>query len=285
MAKEQVGTVSELWRFPVKSMLGEKLPELNITPGGVIGDRAYALREVEGGRVVSAKKWGGMFRFEARYTVEPTASSVGEVLITMPGGRTITVTGKALDEIAAVLASVLGRKVRFERAHAGEASRGGIDPATVFADVPVEQVIPGLTAATMPDSFSLLKGTFFDSAAIHVIATGTLDHLRSLRGGEGQFDPRRLRANIYVKTDPELTGFVEDRWTGGLLQVGPWACVGGMRAALRCVMTTHPQYELPQDYGILRAAAQHHQANLGVFGSIQSAGVVRVGDPVYLVTQ
>jgi uncharacterized protein len=50
-----VGSVAELWRFPVKSMKGEQLQEVTVTEQGVLGDRAYALIDGETGKVVSAK--------------------------------------------------------------------------------------------------------------------------------------------------------------------------------------------------------------------------------------
>ena len=50
-----VGSVAELWRFPVKSMLGERLDRVDLTERGVFGDRAYALVDVDTGKVVSAK--------------------------------------------------------------------------------------------------------------------------------------------------------------------------------------------------------------------------------------
>ena len=53
MARRQVGVVKELFRYPVKSMLGEELREVDIGQRGVIGDRAYTLREANG-RVVTA---------------------------------------------------------------------------------------------------------------------------------------------------------------------------------------------------------------------------------------
>src|SRR5205823_13155981 len=52
---DQVGSVKEIWRFPVKSMKGERLDEADVTPGGIVGDRAYALIDVSTGKVVSAK--------------------------------------------------------------------------------------------------------------------------------------------------------------------------------------------------------------------------------------
>ena len=57
-----------------------------------------------------------------------------------------------------------------------------------------------------------------------------------------------------------------------------------MQAALRCVMTTHRQTDLARDPRILRAAAQHHSARLGVFASIGAPGPVRIGDLVFLAT-
>jgi uncharacterized protein YcbX len=47
---EPVGTVGALWRFPVKSMLGEELDEVDVDEGGGVGDRAFALVDVETGR-------------------------------------------------------------------------------------------------------------------------------------------------------------------------------------------------------------------------------------------
>jgi uncharacterized protein YcbX len=44
--------VDELWRYPVKSMLGGTVAELEVTPHGAISDRAWALRDTETGRIV-----------------------------------------------------------------------------------------------------------------------------------------------------------------------------------------------------------------------------------------
>ncbi|MDP9257522.1 MAG: MOSC N-terminal beta barrel domain-containing protein, partial [Actinomycetota bacterium] len=52
---EPVGTIRALWRYPVKSMLGEELDAVDLSEGGVVGDRAYALRDRETGKVASAK--------------------------------------------------------------------------------------------------------------------------------------------------------------------------------------------------------------------------------------
>jgi MOSC domain-containing protein len=279
MEKHRVGIVKSLMRYPVKSMLGESLDELEFTLGGALGDRAYALREVATGRVISAKKWAKMFEFQAAYEAQPAPGSLGPVRITLPGGAAIHAEDP---EASGMLSSALGRKVTIERAQINEDARAGIDPATVFGDVPVDKVLPGLNTDMLPDNFGLARGTFFDSASVHVLASGTLEQMRRLCGEDARMDPRRFRPNIYVQTVAETDGFVEDQWLGGTLEVGETLRIVSMMPALRCVMTTLAQADLESDLRILRTAAFHHKANAGVFASIGVLGKVRVGDPVFL---
>jgi MOSC domain-containing protein len=279
MESRQIGVVQDLFRYPVKSMRGEQLKEVDIDAHGVIGDRAYALREASG-RVVTAKKWPTMLEFCARYDAPPTPGALAPLRITLPDGRTMQ--GQAPDA-SAVLSAELGRPVVLDRAQSDQQSHAEIDPTTVFGDVGVENVMPGRTAATMPDAFALPPGTFFDSGTIHVLASGTLAHLRTLTGADAQLDPRRFRPNIVVDTTPRSVGFVEDDWLEGTLEVGESVRIVQLRPTLRCVMTTHGQADLVRDLRILRIAAQHHHDHVGVWASMGAGGTVRVGDPVVLV--
>jgi uncharacterized protein len=278
MERRLVGRVAGLMRYPVKSMLGEELSETDITVGGVVGDRAWALREIVTGKIVSAKKFARMFEFRASYDSPPSADASAPVTIQLPDGKKIHASDPDASEI---VSAALGRKVRLERPDSAKRERAGIDPATVFGDVPVEKVQPAFTLATLPDDFGLSRGTFFDSAIMHVIATGTLRHLARLAPGS-VFDARRFRASILVDTGDKDDDFIEDGWLDGILEVGETMRVAKMRPALRCVMTTHPQDDLVRDLAILRTAAFHHRANVGVFAAVGAPGKVRVGDPVYL---
>jgi len=280
MNLRQVGVVRELFRYPVKSMLGEQLSEFEVTANGVLGDRAWGLREANG-RIASAKKWPNLFEFRAAYESPPTPAALAPVRITLPDGAVIR-AGDA--DASARISAVLGRPIKLERARPDEHARGEIDPRTVFGDVGVERVMPQFTAATLPDSFGLPRGSFFDSAAIHLLATGTLAHLRSLIGEDARTDPRRFRPNIVIDTGADSDGFIEDTWLDGELRIGLTVRIVSMQAALRCVMTTHRQTDLARDPRILRAAAQHHSARLGVFAAIGAPGAVRVGNPVWLAT-
>lgn len=279
MERRQIGVVKDLFRYPVKSMRGERLSEVDIGVHGVIGDRAYALREANG-RIVTAKKRANMLEFGARYDAPPVPGALAPLRITLPDGRTVPAQAP---DASAMLSAVLGRPVVLARAQSDHPNQAEIDPATIFGDVPVEIVKPGFTAATMPDSFTLPPGAFFDSGSIHVLASGTLAHLRTLIGADAQLDPRRFRPNILVETEPGVEGFLEDDWLEGTLEVGESVRIVQMRPTLRCVMTTHPQADLVRDLRILRTAVQHHHDHIGVWASIGATGTVRVGDPVVLV--
>jgi uncharacterized protein YcbX len=143
MERRQIGVVQDLFRYPVKSMQGERLSVVEIGAQGVIGDRAYALRETNG-RVVTAKKWANMLEFSACYNTPPPPGALASLRITLPDGRTLQ--GQAPDA-SAVLSAVLGRPVRLERAQSDQPSHAEIDPTTVFGDMPVAKVLPGRTAA------------------------------------------------------------------------------------------------------------------------------------------
>jgi uncharacterized protein YcbX len=229
-----------------------------------------------------------MLELRATYESPPRADEPDDqsapIKIQLPDGRSLHA---ADTDAAAMLSAVIGREVVIERAQPSQYTRAGIDPGTIFGDVPIESVMPQLTGATMPDTFALLNGTFFDSATMHVLATGTLAHMRSLVGEGAQIDARRFRPNIVVDTGAAAIGFVEDEWLGQTLEVGDSANgasvkIVAMRPALRCVMTTHRQEDLGRDLRIIRAAAQFHKATVGVFASVGATGTVRVGAPVFL---
>src|SRR5271156_2195161 len=89
MRQRTAGTIAELWRYPVKSMLGEQRSQLAIGARGSLGDRAKALRDLNTGRIASAKRFPRLLEFRARYEVEPTYNTPGRIEIATPAGRTI----------------------------------------------------------------------------------------------------------------------------------------------------------------------------------------------------
>jgi uncharacterized protein YcbX len=271
----QAGSVVALWRYPVKSMMGEELNSSQVTDRGLLGDRQFAVVDRATGKVGGAKnprKWGNFFDFRAAYAEPPKAGArISPVRITLPDGTVVTSEQADLEQI---LSRAFGRDVAFEEAR----PEGGSSGATA------EEYWPDMAGLDHRDTvtdFEMPAGTFFDIAVVHLLTTATINRLRALYA-QGRFEVRRFRPNIVVSTGGEDAGFAENDWIGRTVAIG-----GNVRLAItepcpRCVMITLPQGDLPKDSSILRTAAQHNAVNVGVYAAVVSGGTIRRGDPVTL---
>ncbi len=263
-----LGSVAALWRYPVKSMMGEELSASDVTEQGLVGDRAYALIDTSSGKVASAKaprKWGKLFEFRAAYAGEPRAGEkLPPVRITFPDGTTAT---SEESNIGSGLSGVFGREVTLASEPPAKATYESIPVGAVPADPDGPTV-----------DYPVLKG-FFDLGAIHLLTTASIERLRELYP-QGRFEVRRFRPNVVVQTPEGERGFVENGWPGKTLAIGDEVLIRVMSPTIRCVMTTLPQGDLPADPGILRTAAQHNQANVGIYALVVRGGTVRLGDEV-----
>lgn len=245
------GKVSQLWRFPVKSMRGEQLETATIGEAGLAGDRAYALLDIELDKLVSAKslkRFPDIFAYRASYAREPNSNEpLPPVNVEIPNGNVISSEAGDFDE---VLSTSLGQQVKLVRVGA----RG-----------------------TIP---------FHDAASLSVLTEATLERLRALQP-ESDFDVRRFRMNIIVEASAE--GFVENDWVGREIQVGNEVCLHVTETNARCVMTTLAQDELPVDREIFAAMVKHNRLEkeggrpapcAGVYTRVISGGEIGVGDAI-----
>ena len=267
----ELGSVVSLWRYPVKSMMGEELNDAEVTDRGLLGDRAYALRDPSNGKVASAKhprKWAKLFDFRAAFAESPRAGEkIPPVRITLPNGGIVTSEQRDLNQL---LTDALGREVTLA--------------ATVPETPSLEEYWPdmeGLAHRETVTDEAMPAGTFFDLAVTHVLTTATIDRLRELYP-QGRFEIRRFRPNIVMQPATAEKGFLENAWVGHTLVIGDEVRLNVTGPCPRCVMTTLPQGDLPRDPGILRAAAQHNQVNVGVYAAVLRGGTIRRGDPVRL---
>src|SRR5881396_4396687 len=102
-AQIEPGSVVALWRYPVKSMIGEELNAAQVTERGLDGDRAYALVDTSDGKAATAKnprKWPRLFDFRATFA-EPVrpAARVPSVRIVLPDGTSVTSDQGDLNQI------------------------------------------------------------------------------------------------------------------------------------------------------------------------------------------
>ena len=266
-----VGSAVSLWRYPLKSMMGEEVTAAEVSERGLVGDRAYALVDRETGKVASAKnprKWPSLFEFRASYAESPEPGSLVPALVGFPDGRVLSTAGEGLDR---ALSDELGREVVL----ASSAPEAAV-LEEYWPDIEGLALRETTTDETMP------PGCFFDLALVHVLTTATLDRLGELYP-EGRFEARRFRPNILVRPTGGETGFVENDWIGRTLEVGHEVRLSVTGPCPRCVMTTLAQGDLPKDSGILRAAAKNNEANVGIYASVIQGGTIRRGDVVRLV--
>jgi MOSC domain-containing protein len=291
---ESVGAIAALWRFPVKSMPGERLGAAEVMPGGVVGDRAYALIESETGKVVSGKNprlGPAMLGCRAEFAESPRAGEdPPPVRITLPDGTSTTSDAPDVD---ATLSGYLGRVVTLARAAPEDFTidqyhpdMEGLDPDGHRDTVTESKLGSAFFAeAGLPSAVSV--GAFFDLFPVSVMTTSTLDQLNELRP-ESRFDERRFRMNVIVGTGNG--GFVENDWIGRALELGDGVRLTVSLPDPRCVMTTMAQGELPKDTEILRTLVRHNRIDVagglypcaGVYATVDAPGTLHAGDQAVL---
>ncbi len=266
-----VGSVVSLWRYPVKSMMGEELNATYVAEQGLMGDRAYALIDTATGKVVSAKnprRWEQMFAFKAALVDSPQKDKmVPPVKITLPDGSLVMSDAVEVNQI---LSSVLGREVELETTAPSKPSLEEYWPT-----------VEGLPHQDTVTDEATLSNTFFDLATVHLLTTATLDRLQEITP-TSRFETRRFRPNLVVKPTSSGKGFIENDWIGRTLALGNEVRLQVTGPCPRCVMTTMAQGELPGDTSILRTSVQHNQGNVGVYASVVQGGIVRRGDAIRL---
>ncbi|MFN9644775.1 MAG: MOSC domain-containing protein [Cyanobacteriota bacterium] len=273
---DRVGHVASLWRYPVKSMLGERLERLAIEPRGVVGDRSHALWDLERRKVASAKNprpWAELLRFRAWFEREPVRGQPLPAVLVQgpfhgPEGPTETLRGDD-PSLESRLSARFGRQLRLLDQPPEAASLDHYWPdvdGREFQDVTNELRLP--------------EGTFFDACPIHALTNASLERYRRLEP-QLDFAVERFRPNILIQTEGLASGFVEEAWVGGVLAIGDAVRLRVDRDCPRCVITTLPQGELPEAMDILRATARHNRVVAGIRLSVVEPGAVAVGDPLH----
>jgi uncharacterized protein len=267
--QKSIGKVVSIWRYPVKSMIGEELNSSYVTERGLIGDRVYALIDQQTGKVASAKnpgKWGKLFDFHAAFIDSPqTAENIPPVRITLPDGSQIFSNHGEIDR---TLSRVLSREVSVMNSSLEKPSYEEYWPD-----------IEGLAQRETVTDEAMPPQTFFDIAVIHLLTTSTIDRLRELYP-EGRFEVRRFRPNIVVESASEEKDFIENSWVDMKLRIGEEIELKVIGPCTRCVMTTLPQGDLPKDLGILRTVAKYNQVHAGVYASVHQGGTIHRGDNI-----
>jgi uncharacterized protein YcbX len=230
----------EVWRFPVKSVQGERLESIAVTPSGLEGDRRFAIFDSETGYGLTARRIPQLLYASARLLED------GGVEITLPDG-TIAANDAALSRW-------LGRPVTL-RSSDEDVQRRYEDVAEVEDD-----------NASVWEPFDGSPGAFHDSAgaSVSLVSLATI----------GAWDRRRFRTNLVVD-DPG-----EDALVGSQVSVGDAVLDVGMRLDRCVMTTRPQPGGIDRDLDVLRTIHRERQGYLAVGAVVRQVGTVRVGDMV-----
>jgi hypothetical protein len=283
---EQIGTISGLMRYPVKSMLGEAVLKADVTERGIEGDRTHAIFDVESGKVASAKRpwrWRALLKCTARTLVAPNGvPGKSGLQLSLPDGITITEHDAHVDE---VLSNFLQRTVRL------------VSTAPENAEIERSQPEEVLTHGNATDvAFQVGRlgraspaGTFFDYAPIHLATSSTLEQISASAGVV--IEPLRYRMNVIIQT-PILPAFAENDWVGRILQLGRTVRLQILVPTPRCAVPTLSHGELPDRLEALRTVVKLNRVSIpdlgklpcvGAYARVIAVGHVECGDPITLL--
>jgi uncharacterized protein YcbX len=276
--------VSQLWRYPVKSMIGGRVESVDFDELGIVGDRTWAVRDLERGGIRGAKKIGSLMRLAASDVDD------GIVEITLPDGSTVRTDDPDVDDR---VSAALDHRVQLERLHPADDldhyRRGAPDSDDVMAELrgmfgreddeplPDFSVFPPIVA-----EFESPPGTYYDVFPLMVITEAALAALTAALP-DSSVDIRRFRPSLVVDTgndaaDASTPGHPEFDWSGRRATIGTATIEFGVPCP-RCVMVTREINDaIPADGAVLRHIVRDLDQNLGVYATIVTPGVVRVGD-------
>ncbi|SCF24415.1 MOSC domain-containing protein [Micromonospora mirobrigensis] len=294
-----VGHVEEIWRYPVKSMLGERRTSVEVTAAGIPGDRRLALRHQTSGKIASAKD---PRRWRSLLTLRAEGDGRSTVRVTLPDGRTVAGDATDVDDL---LSAALGEPVTLIDQVPPEATLDRARPEEVLA--------AGVTATVAVDESRIgaaaPPGSFVDFAPIHLVNTPSLARAGWATAGSGAaIDGRRAspgteparrdggavaryRPNLVLATDTEP--FAENGWVGRELRIGTDLVLRVIAPTPRCAVPTLAHGDLPPDPDALRVPARLNRVEplpglgpqpcLGAYAQVLRPGPIRVGDQVRLV--
>jgi uncharacterized protein len=268
--------VSQLWSYPVKSMVGSSVDSVDLTDLGIVGDRHWAIRDLERGGIRGAKKIGDLMKFAAMRNGDAA-------MITLPNGAVVS----SLDaDINTQLSNALGISVALESLPADgnheHFRRGPADSEDVLEELrnifgrEENEPLPDFTVFP-PEvmEFESPPGTHYDCWPLLVMTTSALQALRDALP-ESVVDIRRFRPSIVI--DGAEAGHPEFSWKGRTATIGS-AVIEFLDPCPRCVMVTREiNADIPQDRSILRHIVRDLNQNLGMYARIAQPGTIALND-------
>jgi uncharacterized protein len=293
--RTDTATLVELWRFPVKSMGGQRVDEVAVNARGVHADRLWAVRDLENDITASARRMPALLGCVARYASAPGPDAgpgnAPEVVITLPDGGEVS---SGDPDVHARISDAVGRDVRLTAlptvtdttAHrlSVQQSRSTFSVAEIRRDFGLndDEPLPDTSMFSAKQLLTLARfstppGTFVDLGPVHLLSTASLASLSPGAGCSDSYDVRRFRPNVLVEVGAPDGEFPEAGWVGSRLRIGT-STMRITTPTIRCVVPTRPQPGLELNRALTRRLAERTDRFLGVYADVTAPGVLRVGD-------
>lgn len=283
-----LGSLEALYRYPVKSMLGESLQTVGVGERGIVGDRGWATRDEVRGGIRGAKKLPELMHLRAQYLAEPTPENTPAPQITLPSGESFLANdadaaarvSQAIDHQVTLWPIMPPEVVDHYRRGQPDHEDIEIELRATFART-ADEPLPDLSKFP-PEIFEYESppGTYFDAFPLLLLSQQSLETLAE-RAPDSQIDVRRFRPNLVIDSNSDAA-YPEAAWVGRRIAIGEVVLEVAMECP-RCVMTTHATADLPRDPVIMRKLVHEAGGNLGVYASVRSAGSLRRGASVELL--
>jgi uncharacterized protein len=286
-----VGSVAEIWRYPVKSMGGERLKQSAIATRGLHADRMWAVRDVELNTFTTGRRWPVLLQCSARFVEDPAGRPAGpgdvlEVIVTFPDGGEMSSSDPAINDR---LSQLIGKPARLEslpalsekeRYRTPQANKADLRRQFAIAEgerLPDFSMFPVRKLAELA-RYATPVGALYDAYPILLMTRASLRAMAEHAPGS-QFDVRRFRPNVLIDVDgAEL---VEFGWVGGRVRA-PNVTFSAEIPTLRCSIPTRQQGDLPADPTVLKTINAHADHCLGVYANVTSPGTLAEDDPLEL---
>ncbi|NNF66858.1 MAG: MOSC domain-containing protein [Gammaproteobacteria bacterium] len=238
-------------------MQGEQLEIATVGPGGIEGDRRWAVVDADTGVSLSAKRYADLLRCRAWTT------SRG-VMICLPDGREYLTDSP---EVAQALSDLLQRAVTTRNSDAVKKIQHEFPKAVT-------------EGAGEPFLFAPDTEAFFDSAPLQLLTSATLIELQKLLPASA-IHQTRFRPNFLVAAHDR--GFIENDWVDKAVTLGSLKCEV-FDNTRRCIMVALGQGKLPRDVDIIRTILKRNEGRAGVALRTTESGVVQRGAKVSLLS-
>lgn len=260
-----IGAVESLWRYPIKSMRGQEMPEAFMGFAGIYGDRCYAFKNSaarKGFPYLNANVQQQMLLYRPQFRHPERASqppNLTEATSIAPG---ITPANADAEDMLLDVVTPSGEILSVD------------NPALVKL---LGEGISEKNQLTLVRSDRALT----DCRPVSLISLQTIRQIESELGIP--LDKRRFRANIYLNFASEGDGVAENNFVGRRLRIGPKATIMVLERDPRCKMISLDPDTSEHNPEVLRKVAQAHGAFAGVYCAVLVEGLLKKADLIELI--